>query len=37
MTPEEFKKRCKGIVPVQYCPFTEKGELRKVLEETGII
>jgi 4-hydroxy-tetrahydrodipicolinate synthase len=27
MTPEEFKKRCKGIIPVQYCPFTEEGEL----------
>jgi 4-hydroxy-tetrahydrodipicolinate synthase len=27
MTPEEFKKRCKGIIPVQYCPFTKEGEL----------
>ena len=23
MTPEEFKKKCKGIVPVQYCPYTK--------------
>jgi 4-hydroxy-tetrahydrodipicolinate synthase len=27
MEPEEFRKKCKGIVPVQYCPYTEKGEL----------
>lgn len=27
MNPEEFKKRCKGIIPVQFCPYTESGEL----------
>jgi len=27
MSPDEFRKRCKGIVPVQYCPYTESGEL----------
>lgn len=23
MTPQEFRKKCKGIVPVQYCPYTK--------------
>jgi len=23
MTSEEFKKKCKGMVPVQYCPYTK--------------
>lgn len=23
MKPEEFRKRCKGIVPVQFCPYTK--------------
>ena len=23
MTSEEFKKKCKGVVPVQYCPYTK--------------
>jgi 4-hydroxy-tetrahydrodipicolinate synthase len=23
MTPEQFKQKCKGIVPVQYCPYTK--------------
>jgi 4-hydroxy-tetrahydrodipicolinate synthase len=27
MTPEEFKKSCKGIIPVQYCPMNEKMEV----------
>ena len=27
MIPEEFKNKCKGIIPVQYCPFNENGEL----------
>ena len=27
MEPEMFRKKCKGIIPVQYCPYTESGEL----------
>jgi len=27
MTPEEFRKACKGIIPVQYCPMNEKLEV----------
>ena len=27
MEPDEFRKKCKGIVPVQFCPYTEEGEL----------
>jgi 4-hydroxy-tetrahydrodipicolinate synthase len=27
MTPEEFKKSCKGIYPVHFCPFTKEGEV----------
>jgi len=27
MRPEEFRKKCKGIVPVQYCPYTKTDEL----------
>ncbi|MBD3157966.1 MAG: hypothetical protein GF309_04195 [Candidatus Lokiarchaeota archaeon] len=27
MTPETFKEKCKGIVPVQLCPLTKKGEV----------
>lgn len=27
MNPDEFKKRCRGIVPVQYCPYSKEGEL----------
>jgi 4-hydroxy-tetrahydrodipicolinate synthase len=27
MPVETFKKRCKGVVPVQLCPFTDDGEL----------
>ncbi len=27
MTPEEFKKKCRGIVPVQFCPYTDSGDL----------
>ena len=23
MKPEEFRKKCKGIVPVQFCPYTK--------------
>ena len=23
MTPEEFRRKCKGVVPVQYCPYTK--------------
>ncbi len=25
MVPEEFRKKCKGIIPVQYCPYTKGG------------
>lgn len=27
MEPETFRKKCKGIIPVQYCTYTESGEL----------
>jgi len=27
MTPNEFKKKLRGIVPVQFCPFTKEGEV----------
>jgi len=27
MEPDEFRRRCKGIVPVQYCPYTESDAL----------
>ncbi len=27
MTAKEFKKRLKGIVPVQLCPYTKEGEV----------
>lgn len=27
MEPDEFRKRCKGIVPVQYCPYTSSRDL----------
>jgi len=27
MSPEEFKKKCRGIVPVQFCPYTSSGDL----------
>jgi len=27
MSPDEFKKKCRGIVPVQFCPYTSSGEL----------
>jgi len=27
MSPDEFKKKCRGIVPVQFCPYTNSGEL----------
>jgi 4-hydroxy-tetrahydrodipicolinate synthase len=23
MTPEEFRKKCKGMIPVQFCPYTK--------------
>ena len=26
MKPQEFRKRCKGIIPVQYCPYTKDGK-----------
>ena len=27
MIPDEFKKKCRGIVPVQFCSYTKSGEL----------
>ncbi|HIE18427.1 TPA: dihydrodipicolinate synthase family protein [Candidatus Bathyarchaeota archaeon] len=27
MNPDEFRKKCRGIVPVQFCPYTCSGEL----------
>lgn len=27
MNPDEFRKKCRGIVPVQFCPYTRSGEL----------
>lgn len=27
MDPDEFKEECRGIIPIQYCPMTEDGEL----------
>ncbi len=27
MSPDEFRSKCKGIIPVQYCPYKENGDL----------
>jgi 4-hydroxy-tetrahydrodipicolinate synthase len=27
MDPEEFRKKCKGMIPVQYCPYKQNGDL----------
>jgi len=27
MNPDEFRKKCRGIVPVQFCPYTSSGNL----------
>jgi len=27
MNPEEFKKKCRGIIPVQFCPYTSSGNI----------
>lgn len=27
MEPDEFRKKCRGVIPVQFCPYTKEGEL----------
>jgi len=27
MSPDEFRKKCRGIVPVQFCPYKDSGEI----------